>query len=95
MQEVSRRAQIDATETETKPNDYDEMRNLFGDGVTTDEVFMALDVRERSTVGCAYYVAREEKLYLMQDCKFGDLTTIDTCNEVWFSSSWDNRLISF
>jgi DNA mismatch repair protein MSH5 len=72
---------MDTTETGTEFNDRDEMRSLFGEEITPDEVFMAVDVRERSTVGCAYYVAREEKLYMMQDCKFGDLTTVDTCNK--------------
>ncbi|TKX25294.1 MutS domain V-containing protein 1 [Elsinoe australis] len=32
---------------------------------------MAINVRERGTVGCAYYVAREEKLYCMEDVKLG------------------------
>jgi hypothetical protein len=38
---------------------------------------MAIDMREQ-TIGCAYYAASEEKLYLMQDCKFADLTIFDT-----------------
>ncbi|KAL1618838.1 hypothetical protein SLS54_006953 [Diplodia seriata] len=42
-----------------------------------DEIIMAVDIRERKTVGCSYYVAREEKLYLMEDMKLGDVETID------------------
>jgi DNA mismatch repair protein MSH5 len=28
---------------------------------------MAVDMKPRGTVGCAYYVAAEEKLYIMED----------------------------
>lgn len=44
-----------------------------------NEVIMAVDLRERGTVGCCYYVAREEKLYFMEDVKFGGLDVVDTC----------------
>ena len=44
-----------------------------------NEVVMALDIRTNSTLGCAYYVAREEKLYCMQDCNMADRTMIETC----------------
>ncbi|KAL8771108.1 MAG: hypothetical protein Q9209_003279 [Squamulea sp. 1 TL-2023] len=40
---------------------------------------MAIDVRDRGTVGCAYYVAREEKLYMMQDVNSGGIDIIETC----------------
>lgn len=40
---------------------------------------MAVEIKERGAVGCAYYVAREEKLYFMEDMKFGDIETIDAC----------------
>ena len=43
-----------------------------------DEVIMAVDLRDKGTVGCCYYVAREEKLYLMEDVKYGGLDVIDT-----------------
>jgi DNA mismatch repair protein MSH5 len=43
-----------------------------------NEVIMAVDIRERSTVGCAYYIAREEKLCLMEDIKMAGWETIDT-----------------
>jgi hypothetical protein len=46
---------------------------------TDNEVVMAIDVRDRCTLGCAYYVAREEKLYFMQDCKLSDKTMVETC----------------
>ncbi|KAL8781285.1 MAG: hypothetical protein Q9194_000480 [Teloschistes cf. exilis] len=34
-----------------------------------NETIMALDLRDRGTVGCAYYVAREEKLYMLEDVR--------------------------
>jgi DNA mismatch repair protein MSH5 len=43
---------------------------------------MALDMRDRSTVGCCYYVAREEKLYLMEDVQLGGLGVIDACKNI-------------
>jgi len=44
-----------------------------------NEVVMAIDMRTQNTLGCAYYVAREEKLYCLQDCKLADRVMIDTC----------------
>ena len=43
-----------------------------------NEVVMAIDLRNKDTVGCCYYVAREEKLYFMGDVKFGGMDVIDT-----------------
>ena len=40
---------------------------------------MAVDVKVRGTVGCSYYVAREEKLYFMEDVKLGGLEVVDMC----------------
>lgn len=40
---------------------------------------MAVDVKDRMTIGCCYYVAREEKLALMEDVKLGSLEMIQTC----------------
>lgn len=38
---------------------------------------MAVHLSERGTVGCAYYVAREEKLYFMEDVKLGGPDVVD------------------
>jgi DNA mismatch repair protein MSH5 len=43
-----------------------------------NEVVMAADMRKNGTVGCAYYVAREETLYLMPDALLGGKDTLDT-----------------
>lgn len=42
-----------------------------------DQVIMAIDVRDKGTVGCCYYVAKEEKLYLMDDVNYGGIEVID------------------
>lgn len=42
-----------------------------------DQVIMAIDMRDKGTVGCCYYVAREEKLYMMDDVKYGEIDVID------------------
>lgn len=43
-----------------------------------NEVVMAFEMRDRGAIGCAYYVARDEKLYLVEDIKMADLDIIDT-----------------
>ena len=43
-----------------------------------DEIIAAFDLRDRGTVGCCFFVAREEKLYLTEDSKYGGLEVIDT-----------------
>jgi hypothetical protein len=48
------------------------------DADALNEIIMAVDLRDRGTIGCAYYVAREEKLYLMEDIKMGGLEIIET-----------------
>lgn len=55
--------------TESNLNDIDAL----------NEVIMAVDLRERGTVGCCYYVARDEKLCFMEDVKFGGVDVVDTC----------------
>ncbi|KAJ9389582.1 hypothetical protein DTO063F5_2075 [Paecilomyces variotii] len=43
-----------------------------------DRVVMAVDIRDNGTVGCCYYVAREEKIYLFSDAHVADMTIIET-----------------
>lgn len=40
---------------------------------------MAVDVKGKGNIGCSYYVAREEKLYMMEDVKLGGLEVVDMC----------------
>ena len=49
------------------------------DADALSEIIMAVDMRDRGTVGCCYYVAREETLYFMDDVKNGGVDIIDTC----------------
>jgi len=44
-----------------------------------NEVVMAVNLTDRGTVGCAYYVARDEKLYFMEDVKLGGADIVDSC----------------
>lgn len=44
-----------------------------------DHVIAAIDTKDHETVGCAYYSAAEEKLYLHGDTRLGGMTTIDAC----------------
>ncbi|KAI4115013.1 MAG: hypothetical protein LQ345_004311 [Seirophora villosa] len=48
------------------------------DDDSLNEVIMAVDLRDRGTIGCAYYVAREEKIYMMEDIRFGGTQFIET-----------------
>lgn len=43
-----------------------------------NEIIMAIDLKDGGTIGCAYYSAREEKLFLMADIKMAGLDIIDT-----------------
>lgn len=47
------------------------------DDDSLNEIIMAVDVRERGTVGCAYYIAAEEKLCFMEDIKLGGPDIVD------------------
>ncbi len=48
------------------------------DSDAMNEVIMAVEMRDRGTIGCAYYIAREEKLCLIEDIKMAGLNIIDT-----------------
>ena len=41
------------------------------------ERIMAVDMRDRGSIGCCYYTAANETLYLLEDIKSGGLETID------------------
>lgn len=48
------------------------------DADALNEIIMAVDMRDQGTLGCAYYIAREEKLFLMEDIKLSGLEIVDT-----------------
>jgi DNA mismatch repair protein MSH5 len=43
---------------------------------TLNEVVMAVDLTPRGTVGCCYYVAKDEKLFFMEDIQLGDVDVV-------------------
>lgn len=52
---------------------------LDGDLDFLEEVVMAVNLLERGTLGCAYYVAKNETLYFMEDTKLASAALIETC----------------
>ena len=64
--DIGLRADIDGEFLEREAND------------SLGEVVMAVDLRDRGTVGCCYYIASEERLYMMEDVKSGGIEVIDS-----------------
>ena len=48
-----------------------------GEDEPISEIVMAVDMRDRGTVGCCYYVAATETLYMTADVKSAGLEIID------------------
>lgn len=44
-----------------------------------DHVIVAVDAKEMGNVGCAYYIAREERLFCMEDVSKGGVESIERC----------------
>ncbi|EZF33889.1 hypothetical protein H101_02549 [Trichophyton interdigitale H6] len=57
-----------ATTQEERLDDYDD---------ELCKVVMAVDMKDRGTIGCSYYSAQEEKLYVMEDIVYGGHDVID------------------
>ena len=55
---------------ESDPEEQEENETLI-------ERIMAVDMRDRGSIGCCYYVAANEALYLLEDVKSGGLEIID------------------
>ncbi|KAH0562249.1 hypothetical protein GP486_003054 [Trichoglossum hirsutum] len=57
--------------------DVEEERSVYDreESDHLNEIVVAMDMKDRATVGCCYYVAREEKLYFMEDAKLGGILT--------------------
>ena len=64
--DVSLRPELDEDILEREDNDF------------LNEIVMAVDLRDRGTVGCCYYIAREEKLCMIEDVKSGGIEVIDS-----------------
>ena len=44
-----------------------------------DHIIVAIDAKERGNVGCAYYIAREQRLFCMEDVPRGGTESIERC----------------
>ena len=74
-----KRVRIQAPSSGLNPTSHEELVEDFeAEDDSLNEVVMALDQRSRDTIGCCYYSAREDILYLMNDTKYGDLDIIDS-----------------
>ena len=90
---VSRAGSTAPSDSDVRPeNEADIEEREENDAL--NEVVMAVDLRDRGTVGCCYYVAREEKLYFMEDVKHGGLDVIDTRKQSTNSKYPTGRLIT-
>lgn len=67
----------EVTHGEIEPESQEPPKGLEEED-SLSEVIMAIDMRDRDTIGCSYYVARVEKLYMLSDVRFGGLDIIDT-----------------
>ncbi|KAA8567184.1 hypothetical protein EYC84_010241 [Monilinia fructicola] len=66
----------EANNLEAEENDSDIQEREDSDSM--NEIVMAVELKERGTIGCAYYIAREEKLCMMADISMAGLDIIDT-----------------
>lgn len=48
------------------------------DADALNEIIMAIEYKSKGSVGCAYYVAREEKLYMMQDIQLSSFDILES-----------------
>ena len=64
------------------PSDVRAQADRGDDDDSLNEIIMALDFKDRGTLGCCYYVAFEESLYVMQDVKSGGPEMVDTCSRL-------------
>ncbi|OOG00980.1 hypothetical protein ASPCADRAFT_511811 [Aspergillus carbonarius ITEM 5010] len=56
-----------------------------------DQVIVAVDMRESGTVGCSYYSAQEEKLYLLGDLRYSSTEIIDSYTHSYLPYQLDVR----
>jgi DNA mismatch repair protein MSH5 len=45
-------------------------------------IIAAIDIKDYGTVGCAYYSAEKERMYLLADSRLGERETIETCMSI-------------
>jgi DNA mismatch repair protein MSH5 len=49
---------------------------------SSDHIIMALDIKDRGSIGCAYYVARDERLFCMEDVPKGGIDVVEKCESI-------------
>jgi hypothetical protein len=67
------------TITEREVADQEAEAELNEEHEALNDIIMAIDMHGRGDIGCAYYVAREETLYFMEDIKSGGGDIVDNC----------------
>ena len=53
--------------------------DLFEDADYLGEVVTAIQVKNNDTVGCSFYVARDERLFVGGDMKYGGVEVVEAC----------------
>lgn len=66
------------SQVEIRPED-DTVIQEREDTDSLNEVIMCVDMRDQGTVGCCYYVARDQRMYVMADVAYGGVEVIETC----------------
>lgn len=54
----------------------EEARSIDDD---SGHIIAAVDMKDYGTVGCSYYSAAEERMYLLSDTRSGGMETIEAC----------------
>jgi DNA mismatch repair protein MSH5 len=65
-------------QTETYPS-QEESRRASSSDDDSGHIIAAIDMKDYGTVGCSYYSAEEEKMYLLGDTRSGGMETIEAC----------------
>lgn len=76
----------------TVADDVSELpREEYPDVEMLSEVIMAVNLTDRGAIGCAYYVARTETLYFMEDVQMGDAEMVDSCKWSLMLYQWTTQ----
>jgi DNA mismatch repair protein MSH5 len=75
---LSREADIESNQQAEIVHNLNETLQIDANNENENDIILAIDMQKNRTLGCAYYVAREEKLFVMQECILSDVTVIET-----------------
>lgn len=64
--------------TETQPDQEESQRARSNDD-DSGHIIAAIDMKDYGTVGCSYYSAGEERMYLLGDTRSGGMETVEAC----------------